>query len=165
VQGLFTQQCEFKQIDLISNVETAMPLRIHSDQRRIKQVLMNLMSNALKFTQRGQITVNANIVDKEPEPEDTQIQTGRERCKKRLRLEIEDTGIGIKSKDLTKLFKYFGKLEDNQGLNTKGTGLGLNICKRIVEAMSGKIKIESVIGQGTKFIIFLPIVLDPLEQL
>lgn len=73
MQGLFTQQCEFKQIDLISNVETAMPLRIHSDQRRIKQVLMNLMSNALKFTQRGQITVNANIVDKEPEPEDTQI--------------------------------------------------------------------------------------------
>lgn len=63
------------------------------------------------------------------------------------------------------MFKYFGKLEDKQGLNKAGTGLGLNICKRIVEAMAGKISIESVHGQGTKFILYIPVELDPLEQL
>jgi signal transduction histidine kinase len=71
--------------------------------------------------------------------------------KKWLKIEIEDTGIGIKTQDLNKLFKYFSMLKDDHKINTKGTGLGLNITKRIVESMGGQIAVESKVNKGTKF--------------
>ena len=71
--------------------------------------------------------------------------------KKKLLITIQDTGVGIKKKDLSKLFKYFGKLTDNTKMNTKGTGLGLMISRKIVHSMGGEINIESEVNQGTKF--------------
>ena len=64
---------------------------------------------------------------------------------------IEDTGLGIKKEDLQKLFKHFGKLKDKKKINEKGTGLGLNISRRIVESMGGTINVESEYKKGTKF--------------
>jgi hypothetical protein len=72
-----------------------------------------------------------------------------------LIIEIQDTGIGIKEDDLKKLFKHFGKLKDTHKLNKKGTGLGLNISKRIVESMGGEIKVTSKVGEGTTFSMFI----------
>ena len=68
-----------------------------------------------------------------------------------MKIVIEDTGMGIKQSDLNKLFKHFGKLKDKKKLNTKGTGLGLNISKKIVESMGGTISVESEYKKGTKF--------------
>lgn len=68
---------------------------------------------------------------------------------------IEDTGLGIKKDDLQKLFKHFGKLKDKKKINEKGTGLGLNISRRIVESMGGTINVESEYKKGTKFIIIV----------
>ena len=74
---------------------------------------------------------------------------------KKLNIIIEDTGVGIKETDLSKLFKYFGKLKDQHNINKKGTGLGLNISKRIVESMGGEIAVESTFGEGTKFSMYV----------
>ena len=80
-------------------------------------------------------------------------------------ISIQDTGIGIKKKDLSKLFKYFGKLNDTQKINTKGTGLGLMISRKIVQSMGGEINIESEVNSGTKFNISVNIqVKNPLFQ-
>ena len=74
---------------------------------------------------------------------------------KKIKIVVEDTGVGIKKKDLEKIFKKFGKLQDANKLNEKGCGLGLMISKRIIESMDGDITVESTFGKGTKFIIFL----------
>lgn len=75
----------------------------------------------------------------------------KDKIEKWLKIEIEDTGIGIKQHDLNKLFKYFSMLQDDHKINSKGTGLGLNITKRIVESMGGHISVESKVNKGTKF--------------
>jgi signal transduction histidine kinase len=77
------------------------------------------------------------------------------KVQKKLNIIIEDTGVGIKESDLSKLFKYFGKLKDTSNINKKGTGLGLNISKRIVESMGGEVSVESTVGKGTKFSMFV----------
>ena len=74
---------------------------------------------------------------------------------KQLNIEIEDTGVGMKARDLKKLFKTFGKLNDTHKINKNGTGLGLNITKKIVQSMDGEVRVESEEGKGTKFIIYV----------
>jgi signal transduction histidine kinase len=77
------------------------------------------------------------------------------KVQKKLNIIIEDTGVGIKETDLNKLFKYFGKLKDQHNVNKKGTGLGLNISKRIVESMGGEVTVESIVDKGTKFSMYV----------
>lgn len=101
---------------------------------RIKQVLLNLQSNALKFTQKGKVEVQVSIVD-----------GGF------LEVKVIDTGIGIKQEDQTKLFQLFGFVQDEQQLNTSGIGLGLVISKNIVEQFGGNIKFESTYDEGSVF--------------
>ena len=77
-----------------------------------------------------------------------------------MSIQIKDTGVGIPNEDIDKLFKLFGKAKDVNKLNKKGTGLGLTICKKIVESMGGKISIESVYGKGTTFKMQVKVGLD-----
>ena len=148
VGALFEEQCAFKNIQLLLNITQAVPDVIYTDPKRLKQVLMNLLSNALKFTQKGHIALRVDMLK---EFKITELDTEHKFLKKKMKLQIEDTGMGIKTADLKKLFKYFGKLKDSLNLNKKGTGLGLNITKRIVESMGGDIQVESEEGKGTKF--------------
>ena len=105
------------------------------DQKRIMQVLLNLQSNALKFTERGYVKIEVSIEEKEG--------------KKFLKIEVKDTGIGIKTEDQDKLFKLFGFLQGTEKLNKNGIGLGLVIAKNIVEKFGGKIKFESIYKEGS----------------
>ena len=89
------------------------------DEQRIQQVLLNLQSNALKFTEMGSVTIRG--------------KTYVDNNETNLELEVIDTGAGIKDKDKDKLFKLFGYIEDEQHMNVHGIGLGLNISKRILE--------------------------------
>ncbi len=106
---------------------------IKCDKNRYMQILLNLLGNAIKFTERGSVT----------------IKLAYEPLTKKLVTEVTDTGIGIKEEDQLRLFKAFGKLEDTLQQNPQGTGLGLYICKRIAEAMGGSIQISSEYLKGS----------------
>eukprot|EP00347_Sterkiella_histriomuscorum_P012331 403369004 len=105
------------------------------DKQRLQQVLINLVSNSLKFTIEGHIT----------------IQVSYDAADHFINVKVVDTGVGVKSEDQEKLFKLFGKLDQTLSINTKGIGLGLNICKKVVEACGGKIHLESNYQDGAAF--------------
>ncbi|HEY3322025.1 MAG TPA: PAS domain S-box protein [Planctomycetota bacterium] len=113
--------------------------QVNSDRRRVEQVLLNLLSNAIKFTERGEVTVSARVVPSA------------------VMISVADTGMGIKSEDLGKLFQPFRQLDTGLTRQHEGTGLGLAICKRLVERMGGAIMVQSVLGQGSSFSFTLPL--------
>jgi PAS domain S-box-containing protein len=109
-----------------------------SDPRRVEQILLNLLNNAVKFTDRGTVTLTAGIVSDE------------------LRISIADTGIGIKPEDLCQLFQPFRQIDTGLTRQHEGTGLGLAICRRLAELLGGKIDAASDWGKGSVFTCTLP---------
>ncbi len=114
-------------------------LTFYSDQRRVEQVLLNLINNAIKFTEKGSVIV------------EYALQNGQVITK------VTDTGIGIKPEDLDKLFVPFKQIDTGLTRQYEGTGLGLSICKRIIDLLDGKIWAESEWGKGSSFIFSLPL--------
>lgn len=114
-------------------------VQLTGDTRRVEQVLNNLISNALKFTARGSITLAC------------------ERAEHGVLVSVSDTGVGVKAEDLNKLFRPFSQIETGLSGLREGTGLGLAITKHLVEAMGGEVKVESSWGQGSRFSFTLPI--------
>lgn len=111
---------------------------IHNDRRRVEQVLINLVNNAIKFTERGEVRVEC------------QIREGW------LETSVHDTGIGIQPEDMDRLFKPFQQIDTGLARGHDGTGLGLAICKRLVSAMGGRLTVESEWGVGSTFQFTLP---------
>ena len=132
------KQANDRKIDLIADFSNVLGnSKLVCDEQRIKQVLLGLQSNALKFTERGYVKI---IVKRE-------FESDREF----LKICVEDTGIGIQREDQKKLFKLFGFLQDTKKLNTKGVGMGLVISDQIVEKFNGKVTFTSVPGVGSSF--------------
>jgi CheY-like chemotaxis protein len=115
---------------------------------RLRQILMNLVSNALKFTQQGHVLIRVQCVGKEPQM---------------LHLEVEDTGIGIAANKLPLIFKEFTQEEESTTRRFGGTGLGLSIAKSLVEMMGGTIGVRSALGKGSVFWCLLPLKTDPAK--
>jgi signal transduction histidine kinase len=111
-----------------------------SDERRIRQVLINLINNALKFTEKGGVHIRCRVDGDE------------------LEIRVSDTGIGIAQQDLDKLFRPFQQLDSGLARKFEGTGLGLSICKRIITAVGGRIWVESQVGKGSSFSFRLPLI-------
>lgn len=143
-------QINFKaEIDDIINME--MIKKIFGDKQRFMQILMNFLSNAMKFTNKGgTITVAIKVIDQQLVNE---FDTDKVEAEVYVNLQISiiDTGIGISKENLGKLFLDFGKLNDTANRNVTGTGLGLSICKRIIEKMGGSVNVVSKEGVGTEF--------------
>ncbi|MBO5460061.1 MAG: response regulator, partial [Lachnospira sp.] len=114
------------------------------DSGRIKQILINILNNAIKFTKEGYVKVS--IGGRPGETDDEEL----------LILKIEDTGCGIKKEDQKKIFENFRQLNSQINRSAEGTGLGLSITKHLVELMNGKIELESVYGEGTTFTVTIP---------
>jgi PAS domain S-box-containing protein len=129
---------EKKGLTLTASV-TPKVIEITSDQRRVEQILINLLNNAVKFTERGEVRVESLIEND------------------RLVTRIIDTGIGIKSEDAKALFKPFQQIDTGITRQYEGTGLGLSICKRLVEMLGGEIGVESEWGKGSTFTFTLPL--------
>jgi signal transduction histidine kinase len=128
-----------KKIKLSASVEP--DLRIKADKTKIKQVLVNLVTNAIKFTQDGEVSIR---VEKFSSPES-------------IRFYVQDTGMGIDKKDLSLLFQEFRQLDASPTRQHGGTGLGLSICKKIIELHGGTIQVESTRGVGSTFYFTLPV--------
>ena len=126
-----------KPIELITKIDESIPQVLYGDASRLKQICVNILTNAVKYTKEGSITFSINSVVK------------NNVC--RLIISVEDTGIGIKQENLSKLFNKFERLDLKDNVTIEGTGLGLAITKKLVDMMNGKIVVQSVFGKGSKF--------------
>jgi len=129
-----------KQLQLLFTEEGNLPVIIEADGKRLRQVLLNLLGNAVKFTDHGSVSFCVTVV--------TQEEPVPDRC--RLRFEVQDTGVGIQPDELKTIFQPFEQVGDVQ-YRAEGTGLGLAISQRLVELMGGKIEATSVVGEGSLF--------------
>ncbi|MDP5291755.1 response regulator [Oceanimonas sp. CHS3-5] len=140
--GLFADMSEQKQLEVIINKAPNVPDRLQGDPLRLGQVLTNLVSNALKFTERGEVVLSLSVID-EAEP--------------RLRFDVRDTGIGIVPELQEQLFQSFTQVDASTTRKYGGSGLGLSICRHLVELMGGSISVHSVPGRGSTFSVTLPL--------
>jgi signal transduction histidine kinase len=131
-----------KPIELVTDLPDDLP-PIQGDSIRIRQVLLNLLSNAAKFTDRGQIGVSARLINQDEKPQ--------------ILVAVFDTGPGIEPEDQEKLFEPFSQVDASPTRKTGGTGLGLSICRHLVELHGGRIWVESTPGEGSTFVFTLPL--------
>lgn len=127
-----------KNLKLHTFIDPQMPPYVHGDPGRIGQVLLNLLSNAVKFTEQGSVTVKAEVLGKTTE-----------RC--RVRFSVQDTGIGMRPDQASRLFSPFVQADGSTARRYGGTGLGLSISKRLIELMGGEIGVETQPGSGATF--------------
>lgn len=150
LQSMLQIKATEKHINLVFDIDKNLPESIVSDESKLRQICLNLVSNSLKFTDEGTITLTAKLIS------DTQLY-----------FSVKDTGVGMKPEELSKLFTAFFQTES--GINSKqGTGLGLLISRQFVELMGGKITVESEVNQGTIFsfiINFIPVCILPMSQI
>jgi PAS domain S-box-containing protein len=137
VMRLVTPLAEKKKLTLTGDVSPGVG-ELTSDRRRFEQILINLLNNALKFSEEGQVRVECTI-------------NGRD-----LMTRVKDTGMGIRPEDLGKLFQTFQQIDTGLTRNHEGSGLGLSICKKLVEMMGGNISVESAWGVGSTFTFTVP---------
>ncbi len=117
------------------DVEPDIPSVMRGDEIRIRQIILNITNNAIKYTEKGSVTLHISF----------------DRSDNRLRVSVVDTGMGIRKDDLDKLFSSFQRLDETRNRNIEGTGLGLNITKQLAEMMGGTIRVESEYGKGSVF--------------
>lgn len=141
IKKLLSQKAESKKLDFIFEVQEELPNYIKADILKIKQIIINLLGNAIKFTEEGFVKTSIRYA------EDSQNKI-------LLKIIIEDSGNGIPSDQLDNIFKPFVQIGNN---STKGTGLGLTISKRYIELMGGKITVQSKIGTGSRFFVEIPL--------
>ncbi len=137
ISNMLQAKAEKKKLKLNIYVDENLPSRLWGDDVRIRQVLVNLLNNAVKYTQEGSVTLR--------------VEGNIEGDKAVLDFSVEDTGIGIKEEDIAKLFEEFQRIEEKRNRNVEGTGLGMNITSRLLGLMGSEIQVESVYGKGSKF--------------
>lgn len=141
---LLVIKAEAKNIDFLVNFDVSEVYSVRGDAYRIRQILMNLVGNAIKFTESGQVMISVRSEQREP----SGIQ---------VVLEVEDTGIGISEKAQEQLFQPFTQADNSTTRKFGGTGLGLAITKQLTELMGGEIRLESQLGKGSTFTVTLPL--------
>ena len=137
--GFLRLRAEEKGISLVFQEPTSPLQPINTDPNRLKQIVINLISNAVKYTEVGSVTVCV-----------------KENLRDRVEVHVIDTGSGMSQSSLQKLFMPFTKIMENRHLNREGVGMGLTICMKIAKALNGDIKVSSQEGVGSCFSIHLP---------
>lgn len=140
-----------KNITLSAAVQPGVESEIIADEGRIKQILINLLGNAIKFTETGSIKleVNANMIDESLQE---------------LHFAVSDTGIGISEENIQSLFIPFSQIDSTATRKHSGTGLGLSICRKIIEEMGGRIWVESELGRGSTFKFIIPVQINLVRK-
>lgn len=156
--AMLAPQAHRQQLDLLGLVYDDVPQVVNTDPLRLKQLLSNLISNAIKFTEQGEVVVRIMLDDaSETMDEDTPMTSLTAGSPCRLRFAVTDTGIGLSDSQRLKLFRAFSQADTSQTHQFGGTGLGLAICKQLVKQMGGQIDLESVEGVGSTFWFSLPL--------
>ena len=131
-----------KKIEFRTSFSSDIPATLYGDYARVKQIVLNLLTNAVKYTNEGYISFTVECVN-----------INKDLC--RLIISVEDSGIGIKKDKIDKLFTKFERLDEEKNITIEGTGLGLAITKKLVELMHGKMVVQSIYGRGSKFTVSL----------
>lgn len=137
VTNMMKMRAKDKGLELNLFVDKEIPSKLWGDDVRIRQILVNLMSNAVKYTETGSVTLMIHAVIKEDMA--------------KLTFRVEDTGIGIRAEDIEKLFHEFERIEEQRNRKIEGTGLGMNITMQLLEYMGSRLQVESVYGKGSVF--------------
>lgn len=143
VLDIFSTQCSDKGINLAYRIANKVPNQIRGDQYKLRQVLLNLLGNAMKFTEQGEVFLLVKLDKTSPSDDDPQ--------KLKLAFSVKDTGIGISKEQQTKLFDSFAQADASITRKFGGTGLGLMISKKLIEMMGGEIEVVSQVGMGSNF--------------
>ncbi|MFQ5602799.1 MAG: PAS domain S-box protein [bacterium] len=139
---IFSVRAAAKNIELLGYVEPGIPPILTGDPTRLRQILVNLLGNALKFTEKGEVAVKVESVTGNGHRATNQVK---------LHFQVSDSGIGIASQNLKKIFEKFRQADNSTTRKFGGTGLGLNICKSLVEMMGGRLWVTSQVDKGSTF--------------
>lgn len=137
ISNMIVLKIRKKRLEFCVHVDEQLPCKLLGDDVRIRQVLVNLLNNAVKYTNEGRVSLT--------------VSSGNREGKALVDFSVEDTGIGIRQEDISKLFKEFERLEEKRNRNVEGTGLGLNITIRLLELMGSSLNVESEYGKGSRF--------------
>lgn len=140
---IFMNRIGEKQVELLFDIDKNLPAELYGDSLRLRQIIINIMNNAIKFTDEGYVRLTLTV---EETGEDTVM----------LHVSIKDSGQGIKKEDMARLFQSFQQVNTKKNHEKEGTGLGLAITKQLVELMGGSIGVESTYGEGSEFYFDLP---------
>ena len=143
VVDMMQVRMEEKKLNFIVQVDKNIPSKLYGDERRVKQILLNILSNAVKYTEEGAVTLNCRYEQSDAE-------------KVFLRISVADTGMGIRKEELEHLFDAFRRINTDRTQKIEGTGLGLSITKHLLDLMQGEITVDSIYTQGSEFTVVIP---------
>jgi CheY-like chemotaxis protein len=149
VASLFWEKARSKGLELAVRIAPEVPVQVVGDPTRLNQVVTNLVNNALKFTEKGGVTIDL-VAETETQGPNT-----------RLRIAIRDTGVGIEASRIGAIFEAFSQADQSTTRKFGGTGLGLTVCRRLIDAMGGDIVVTSEVGKGSVFTVVVDL---PVEQ-
>lgn len=154
--NILAESAAQKKLGLMTFVDPRLPRIVHGDGGRLRQVLLNLIGNAVKFTESGDIVVSAKLADKQDERPDYTT----------FLFSVADTGIGLREEEIERLFRPFTQADGSTTRRFGGTGLGLSISKRLVELMEGEIGVDSEFGKGSTFWFRVPLKVagEPMQR-
>ncbi len=144
-------KAEEARLQIILDFDPRLPSKLYGDNNRVKQIITNLLTNAVKYTEKGSVTFKVELVALTNEKVDFKVS-------------VIDTGIGIKKEDMNRLFKEFERLDEERNHSVKGTGLGLAITKQLLDLMGSRLEVESIYEEGSNFFFTISQeVVDPQE--
>lgn len=143
VTDLISLRAGEKKLELVVDIDENLPSVLNGDVNRIRQIIVNLLNNAVKYTNEGSVEFKLDM----GEVKDNTVS---------LEITVKDTGVGIKEEDLDNLFESFRRVDEQNNRNIEGTGLGLSIAQSLAEMMNGSISVSSVYGEGSTFKVILP---------
>ncbi len=138
--NMIRTRADEKNLFLKLEIDPATPKFLYGDEIRIKQIITNILTNAVKYTEKGSVTFHLGFEKRYGDPNHVN-----------LLVSVEDTGIGIKPEDISRLFEKFDRIEEKRNRNIEGTGLGMNITQKLLDLMGSKLEIRSVYGEGSRF--------------
>ena len=138
--NMIRTKADDKGLALKLDIDKGIPNKLFGDEVRIKQIITNILTNAVKYTEKGSVTFAVSYENSAPDSE----MIG-------LKVSVKDTGIGIKEEDMSKLFSKFDRIEEKRNRNIEGTGLGMSITQKLLEMMDSSLEVDSVYGEGSDF--------------
>ncbi len=151
VANVLRSKADEKEICIVTSLRNSIPRTIKCDPTRLRQIITNLVGNAIKFTEKGDVQIVAELIEKEEE-------------KHSLRIDVIDTGIGMSAEAQGKIFQDFVQADSSTTRKFGGTGLGLSISRRLAEAMGGELSVTSKLGEGSTFTLTLPVERESLSE-